>query len=685
MALFAFVISGVFGSNTSGSDPSEPIAIVNDEDIEVGFFRQLVEQTERNYNLSTLQAVNSVWDQLLRVTIFKQEFDHLGIDAGKQQIEMILLQNEAIVQDPRFQNETGFFDFGIFTDFINQIKLENPQAYDSWRSQEESIIGLAKENIYFDLIKSSTGFTEIEGKDAYHLENDKINMKYVSVPFNDIPDSLFKISDAEIRKYISQNIDDYTKDASRGISYVKFDEQASAEDKNQIRAELEMLLEQRVEYNDVSKLTDTIEGLKTVKNITEFVSRYSEITFDSIYLPKGKLANDYADILFDLSPGKVFGPYKDGNEFKISRLIDRKDGGSVRASHILITYQGAERASPEITRTKEEASIFANELYRKVRRDVESFGSFAAINSDGPSKSVQGDLGFFQEGAMTEKFFDFCNKSNIGKIGLVETDFGFHIINVTDKEDVVLLANVSKQIVPSESTSNIVFKETTQFEIEAINTKDFSGVARKSNLTVRPVENINILEENLPGLLKQRNIVKWAFEEDTKVGSVRRFSLATGGYAVVQLTKITPEGEVDVESFKTEIAAVLINDKKAAYIQEKYVANVTLETLAKATDREVETASAVTQKNTVLAGSGTEPYVIGSAFSLDINKPSALVQGNDGVYMVEVTSKDVAAEMESYTAYANALQIEENLRINNTVYEALRSASEIDDNRKIYY
>ena len=164
MALFAFVISGVFGSNSSGSNPSDPIAIVNDEDIEVGFFRQLVEQTERNYNLSTLQAVNTVWDQLLRVTIFKQEFDRLGIDAGKQQIEMILLQNEAIVQDPRFQNETGLFDFGIFTDFINQLKLENPQAYDSWRSQEENIIGLAKENIYFDLIKSSAGFTETEGK-----------------------------------------------------------------------------------------------------------------------------------------------------------------------------------------------------------------------------------------------------------------------------------------------------------------------------------------------------------------------------------------------------------------------------------------------------------------------------------------------------------------------------------------
>ena len=59
------------------------------------------------------------------------------------------------------------------------------------------------------------------------------------------------------------------------------------------------------------------------------------------------------------------------------------------------------------------------------------------------------------------------------------------------------------------------------------------------------------------------------------------------------MTKITPEGEVDIESFRTEIIAELIKDKKAAYIQEKYAANTTLESLAKATDREVETASAV--------------------------------------------------------------------------------------------
>jgi peptidyl-prolyl cis-trans isomerase D len=110
-----------------------------------------------------------------------------------------------------------------------------------------------------------------------------------------------------------------------------------------------------------------------------------------------------------------------------------------------------------------------------------------------------------------------------------------------------------------------------------------------------------------------------------------------------------------------------------------------LDALSSATDKEIETASAVTQENTVLAGAGTEPYVIGTAFAMDINQFSDLIEGNNGVYMIEVTSKEIAQEMESYKAYANALQNEENTRINSSIYEALRSSAQIEDNRKLYY
>ena len=684
MALFAFVISGVFDGNSS-SAPTDPIAVVNEEEVELTLFRQMVEQAERSYNFSTMQAVNSVWDQMIRLTIFKQEFDRLGIDAGKEQIEMILSKDERIVQDPRFQNESGFFDFGIFTNFVNSLRLENPQAYQNWRSQEESIVALAKENIYYDLIKSSSGFTELEGEDAYHLENDRVNINFISIPFSEVPDSLFKISDSDIRKYVNQNKEKFELEASRKVNYVVFPDLATDEDKSRIRADLEKLKELRVEYNDVSKLTDTIQGLKIAQNITEFVEQYSEVPFDSIYLSKGALANDYADILFELKKDDVFGPYQDGEQFKISRFIDRKNGGSIRASHILVSFQGASRANPQIARSKEEAEKIANKYYREARRNPDDFAELATKYSDGPSSSMGGDLGFFQEGTMTEKFFDFCNKSRIGRIGIVETEFGFHIIKVTNKEDVVLIADVVKQIVPSEETSNAVFQKTTQFEMESINLKDFPATSQKYGYEIKEVDQVNILDENLPSMQRQRNVVQWLFSDETKIKDIKRFSLTTGGYVVAQLVDVIPEGSININAIKEEVIQEIIKKSKADYLLETYKSYSSLDSLSGALGKEIETATAVTQKNNVLPGVGSEPYVIGAAFAMKLNQPSALIKGNNGVYMIEVSSREISKNLESYQAYANILKTEENNRISSVIYNALKSTATIEDNRPVYY
>tara|TARA_B100001173_G_scaffold312553_1_gene334711 strand:- start:4790 stop:6898 length:2109 start_codon:yes stop_codon:yes gene_type:complete len=683
MALFAFVISGVFDGNSAASNPNDPIAVINDEEIELIFYRQLVENTERNYNFSTMQAVNSVWDQLVRATIFRQEFERLGIDAGKEQIEMILTQDQRILEDPRFRNETGFFDFGIFTDYINQLRVQNPEAYNNWKIQEENIVGMAKENIYYGLIKSSSGFTELEGKNAYHSQNDKVNLKFVRVPYEEVHDTLFKISDAEIKKYIKKSNKNYETEMSRSVRYVTFPEVASEADENQIRSDLEKLKTQRVDYNDVSKLADTIDGLATTENITDFIEEYSETPFDSIYRTKGNLSNEYADILFGLNPGDVFGPYKDRNQLKISRFLDRKKGGAIKASHILVAFEGATRANPDVTRSSEEAKKMAQDLYRKVRRNPNDFSQLASENSDGPSKNQGGDLGFFQEGMMTEKFFDFCDRSKVGQIGLVETEFGFHIIKVTDKEDVVLTADIVKEIVPSVETSNEVFQKTTQFEMESIKTEQLDTVA--NNYDVKFVQKVNLLDENLPDLTRQRNLVQWLFNKETRMGDIKRFSMTNGGYVVAQLSGITPKGSVNIESARFEVVQEMLKEKKSAHLLKKYADKKSLDSLASATDKEIETASAVTQENTVLPGAGTEPYVIGTAFALELNQASALIKGNNGIYMIEVTSKEIAEEMESYRAYANALQNEENTMINNSIYEALRSSAKIEDNRQLFY
>ena len=686
MALFAFVIADVFNRAGPNSSSDDPIGVVNDIDMDLNYFRSLVEQTERSYNLSTMESVSTVWDQLVKSTIFNQQFKYLGIDAGKEQIEMMLSQNESITNDPRFQNSSGIFDFGLFVNFLAQLEIENPAAFQDWKLQEESLVAIAKENIYFNLIKAATGVTEKEGKDSYHLDNDKINLKYVSVSYKDIDDSLFTVTENEIRKYINQNRKKYETQSSRGLSYVIFPEIPSKSDEDEIRSELEKLLYDRVEYNDVSKLTDTILGLKDVKEISEFIDRYSEDPFDSIYKPKGNLANDYADILYGLNPGDVFGPYKDGNKYKISRFLDRKKGGSIRASHILISYSGATRANSFVTRNKNEAEEIAKKIYSKARKNVGNFSRLAAENSDGPSKNLGGDLGFFQEGTMTQKFYSFCEKARVGRVGLVETEFGFHIIHVTDKKDIVLVADITREIIPSEETSNKVFMNVTKFEIEA-KEKDFITTAENYKYKVQDVNKVEVLEENLPGLFRQRNIVQWAFDKETKVGDIRKFSISSGGYAVVRLNKVSAEGDVDIENNMEEVKNLLIRTKKINYIKQNYSEIKTLDEFSQLLNKEIETASALTQNNTVLVGSGEEPYIIGAAFSMDLNQPSELLEGKNAIFMIEVNYKEKAPELSNYIAYKNALRTSKRNEIASSlsIFDALKSASEIVDNRKIYY
>ena len=684
LALFAFVISGAFGNGAGDTGPNEPIGIINGEEIPLENFRLLVDQTERTYGYTTLQAVEVVWNQYLRNELFQTEFDILGIDAGKDQIEQVVSSTESIITDSRFINEAGFFDFGLFADFIAQMRDTNPQAYETWKRQEANIIASARESIYFDLIQSSTSVTQREAKIQYHLEADNVDLNYVQISYNSIPDSLFEVRESEINAYIKENASKYERDASRSLQYVAFLEQATEEDETIIRNSLEGLADDRIEYNDVSKLTDTIEGFRTTKNLTEFIDRYSEESFDSIYIPKGRLPSEYAEIIYNLEIGEIFGPYKDINSLKISKLLDRKENGNIRASHILIAYKGAERADESVTRSKDEAKALANNLYRQVRRDPDKISVLAISNSDGPSKSSAGDLGFFQEGSMTPEFFDFTNKNRVGAVGLVETSFGFHVVKVTDKQDLVLLANVSKAVVPSEKTSNRVFREATQFEMDA-GKEEFATVAERDSYTLRNVDNVYALDENLPGLPQQRRIVQWAFSDDTSVGDIKRFNLSYGGYAIVQVTDSRPEGLASAKEVAAEVTQIILKEKKAKKIFEDNSNETSLEDLAASNATEIVNALAVNQKSGTLVGAGYEPYVVGAAFGLLEGGISKLIEGNKGVYKLQLTSKKVADELEDYSTYAKQLSNQNLERLAPAIIKALESSGEVVDNRSLYY
>ena len=684
LALFAFVISGALGTGNSDSSTNKPIGIINGKEVPLDNFRFMVEQTERNFGLTTMQAVDNVWNQYVRNFVFEDQFEILGIDAGRDQIEQVISSTESIINDQRFTNEAGFFDFGLFTDFIVQMKTTNPQAYESWKQQELSIISSAKENIYFDLIKSSIAVTQKDAEIYYHLENDNIDLEYVKYPYSKISDTIFNLTDNEIKNHIDKNQDKFKRDESRSIEYVSFFENATEKDINNIRESITNLTLDRYEYNNVSKLTDTILGFYNTKNLDEFVNINSDEEFDSIYLTKGKLPSDYAEILYNLKKGESFGPYKDINSFKISKLIDRKKNGSIRASHILISHNESSSKPENTDRTKTEAKKLANKLLRQILMDKSRFENLAEEFSDGPSKSMGGDLGFFTEEQIDPAFFSFVKKNRIGRIGIVETSFGFHIIKIVDKEDLVLLASITKKIIPSDQTSNEVFKNATQFEMNSLK-NGFQSAALEKNYKVRFVPNINKLDENLPGLPSQRRIVQWIFDESRKIGEIKRFDLSFGGYVVVKLNSIKREGFPDIEEVREEISLEILNKKKGDLIIKDNSNIETLEEFAAKNKLEIVTADALNQKSGTIVGSGNEPFIVGKAFGLDELQTSKLLRGNSGIFKLKIKKKTVAEDLPNYLNLASKLETEERKNLPSLIISALENTAEIEDNRSIFY
>jgi len=266
---------------------------------------------------------------------------------------------------------------------------------------------------------------------------------------------------------------------------------------------------------------------------------------------------------------------------------------------------------------------------------------------------------------------------------MVETDFGFHIVKIDDKQDIVRIATLAREIEPSEETINTLFTEATKFEMETTSDKDFAVAAKESNFVVRPVNKIKEMDENLPGLSAQRAIVQWAFNEDTKLGEVKRFNI-NNGYAVVRLTAKYAEGLMSVEDASALVLPKLRKEKKAAQIIEANKGK-TMDEFAKDNNVIASTASALTMKSPIIPGAGSEAFVVGTAFAMEQGATSGLIKGDSGVYMLTVTKKEEAAKLDNYSTYANNLQAGAAGRVNFAVYNALKESSVIEDKRAIFY
>ncbi|GGG40740.1 peptidylprolyl isomerase [Bizionia arctica] len=684
LALFAFILSGLFDGTASFTDKSSNIvATINGKDITREAFMQKVEVAQRQLgpNGTNTQAMNRVWEQEVRQAVLETQFQELGLSVEQDQMRDLLRTN--LANSPEFQNEAGLFDENKLNEYIANLKATSTVAYQQWIDYENSIGVSALQQDYFNLVKAGMTGTVAEGKLEHILESQTVDIKYVQIPYTSISDSAISVSKSEITSYINKHKKQYEVDATRDIRYVEFKEVATVSDENAVKEDLTSLLKDQVIYNEDTKVNDTIRGFAQVANNKVFVNSYSDIKFEDRFILKSELPTSVADTIFNMNVGSVYGPYKDANYFKLTKVVAATQmPDSVKARHILIPFVGAASAQPEVVQTEVQAKKTADSLLTILKKDNSKFGEFVTTySSDQGSLANGGSYDYFTYNTMVEEFRDFVFENNEGDIEVVKTVFGYHIIEVEgqkNKQRAIKVATIARIIEPSDATINQIFNDASNFEI-AIQDGDFDAIAKEKDLAVRPVNGIKNLDENIPGLGNQRALVRWAFEEGKEVGSTKRFNL-NGGYAIVQITASNAKGLMNTEQASVTALPAIRKEKKAKIIMDD-ISATTVEEVATSQNETVKTALAITMKNPTISGAGKEGIVVGTAFGLKEGATSKLIKGEKGVYMIEVTKKTPATELDNYQGFANQVGASKMSNVNTQLYNALKDASDIEDNR----
>ena len=189
---------------------------------------------------------------------------------------------------------------------------------------------------------------------------------------------------------------------------------------------------------EAEQLAEEIKSQLTAANFEEMAAMHNDFEDGHVFLGAFRDNNELPDTLMALMKTLSFGGVGGPLDFPVGKAFIRRVSLEQRAgSHILIAYEGAMRANPSVTRSKEEAQEEAQKLLDHLKENVDSFESIARENSDGPSAATGGDLGKWFKGSMVPEFEEALNTIGDGELypELVETPFGYHVMRRNATEE----------------------------------------------------------------------------------------------------------------------------------------------------------------------------------------------------------------------------------------------------------
>jgi peptidyl-prolyl cis-trans isomerase D len=682
-ALLAFVVGSFTGKNHQASNF---VGEINGDKIRGADFSAKVEEaTEMRKQMSghanvpaaeSFQIRESVWNQMVSTLIMQKQYDKLGIDVSKDEMDdMITGKNphQYIVQnftDPK----TGKFDPKSVKQFVDNLDKVDPAMRQRFLMIEKQIRDSRLAEKYQNLIANAYYVPKAFAKKEYLARNEHVSLSTIGLRYETVPDKQITLTDADYQKYYDDNKNRFEQEASRDLDYVVYDVKPSVEDMNAINAETAKI------YTEFQQ----------TKDIPNFVNTNSDARYDSAWMKKGSLPVRLDSLAFKAAPGTFIAPFIENDMYTMAKIVDvQSRPDSLKASHILLTFEGSQAGGK---RTKEVARKLADSILMAVKQDPKKLLLLAMRYSDDPSaKSNLGDLGWFNDGSMVPVFNNACVNGKVGDIVLVESQFGYHIIDITAKTPLVKkvrMAIVVRKVEAGNETFAKAFSEASAFAGDNINTEAFEKAVTAKGLNKRTMERIRPNDGQLPGLDNAREVIRWAFTKKTELGNVSQVFDCTGKYVVATLKMIREKGIAPLEQIKNDIKSLVMRDKKAEVLlakMDKVAASKDFGQMAKTLASKIDTIQNITFASPNLPFYGREPAVVGTSFGMQKGQISKPIKGEVAVFLIKIDAVDPAVAAANYDNEKSIIANNFRSRVYREVYQTIMDKTKIVDNRIVFY
>ena len=346
-ALLAFLLGDLMNSGTSILNGAQGIlGEINDKVVDYREFETEAQNIDRIFNGQQDRngLRDKLWSDKVNEVVMGEQYEDIGLMVSSEELAGLTFGYKSAEM-----SSTARQFFGTATQDVSSEQLASviQQIHDTdplrWMYFENIILKERLSQKYSNLVSQGLIASNIDAQVYYNDQGAQTSGRYVFKPF----DSNIEVTDSEIEAYYRENKDEYPQDESRELTLAIFEILPTDSDKEEIKNQLQSLIEDKEVFNKTTKNKEIVEGFKNTSDAVSFVDNYSDTPFDPTFYAEGQLSPAIESVMRNAEIGFVYGPYEEDNTYKLARL-NARISDSVQVAIIAIAMDASEETANEI-------------------------------------------------------------------------------------------------------------------------------------------------------------------------------------------------------------------------------------------------------------------------------------------------------------------------------------------------